>query len=750
VFYGQAYDSRYTDVNVYRLVPGGGRVVAPWPAPAALSPSPTRYTETLHLERQNHLRNDLFQDPADDLWLWDHLISGIRNRFTARFDLPNVITSAPGRVVVGVKGASQSAQNGMHGARIEVNGMTVSQFQFLGLEGVVVTADVPQGVWLAISNAIAVVTEPPPGVQFDRFYLDYIRVIHERAMVAVSNQVLAEVEAGAVQAAGFTNNAIEVWDVSDAWNPRRLTDAGVSGGPGAWSAHFTASSAGRYLVTTIFRSPAGWAPWSTLPLRDHGWQADHVIIAADSMLAEAEALASSRRARGLDSVVIPMQSIYDVFNHGIRDARAVPAFLSYAWHHWKKPPRYVALAGTHSLDYRNQLSPGQSLVPTPPAGSPTGVYVSDHDVGDVNGDGRLDIAVGRIPVQTGQQLLQYVAKLEAFEQSGVWRDTVMIATDNRADGLVYLETGDELAAIVGPERLIERADVDTLGIHVVRDMVTNALQQGREMILYVGHGNSGQLAEEGILNAYDIPSFTNRSTPGVVGLFGCLMGNFGIAGNAAIGESLIREAGGASAVIGSSSLINFEHSGWFSRTLASNIYTLSIARLGDAWLESKNTHAGTDSERGIRTFQLLGDPSLAVGPAGSPRGGVLPPPSRPPYATWLRWAYPPSWMEIGRVFSPGDDDDGDTMNNMEEYVAGTDQLDPQSALVLVEVVRKAGGGVELAWPSAPGRLYRIEQALALGGPYELVAEHIPAEPPTNRWLVDPATPDAAAYRVWVY
>lgn len=54
-----------------------------------------------------------------------------------------------------------------------------------------------------------------------------------------------------------------------------------------------------------------------------------------------------------------------------------------------------------------------------------------------------------------------------------------------------------------------------------------------------------------------------------------------------------------------------------------------------------------------------------------------------------------------------DNDDGDRLSNLEEYLAGTDPQDPNSTLRATSAIRTSGG-VQLTWTSAPGRSYGIE------------------------------------------
>jgi hypothetical protein len=85
---------------------------------------------------------------------------------------------------------------------------------------------------------------------------------------------------------------------------------------------------------------------------------------------------------------------------------------------------------------------------------------------------------------------------------------------------------------------------------------------------------------------------------------------------------------------------------------------------------------------------------------------------------------------------PDDDPDGDGMNNLAEFRAGTDPLDAQSRFEVVEV-GAVPGGVAVRWSSQPERSYRVRRSstlLAAPFDYEIVQEGIAATPPMNEFI----------------
>lgn len=107
----------------------------------------------------------------------------------------------------------------------------------------------------------------------------------------------------------------------------------------------------------------------------------------------------------------------------------------------------------------------------------------------------------------------------------------------------------------------------------------------------------------------------------------------------------------------------------------------------------------------------------------------------------------PRWWELANGMSDdeeGDallDLDGDGFNALQEFLAGTDPADRNSRLALggqnvVENANGEPGTHSISWPSAAGRLYRLERSHDLEV-WETVEENIEASPPLNQKLDTP-------------
>ena len=92
---------------------------------------------------------------------------------------------------------------------------------------------------------------------------------------------------------------------------------------------------------------------------------------------------------------------------------------------------------------------------------------------------------------------------------------------------------------------------------------------------------------------------------------------------------------------------------------------------------------------------------------------------------WERWFF----FSRTRANSAADDDH-DGVDNLDEYLAGTDPTSSNSVF-RVTVRPTADGHVVVEWPSASNRLYRVDVSTNLAVGFNPEADNVPATPPLN-------------------
>jgi len=88
---------------------------------------------------------------------------------------------------------------------------------------------------------------------------------------------------------------------------------------------------------------------------------------------------------------------------------------------------------------------------------------------------------------------------------------------------------------------------------------------------------------------------------------------------------------------------------------------------------------------------------------------------------------------------PEADVDGAGLAMWEEYHAGTDPNDPQSAFRFIRYDVHLAGGFQVEWSSMAGRAYVLERSAALANDWVVVRSDVAATPPQNLYHDTTAT-----------
>lgn len=195
--------------------------------------------------------------------------------------------------------------------------------------------------------------------------------------------------------------------------------------------------------------------------------------------------------------VVDVEDVWDEFNHGVASPWAVRDFLAWAHRKWRPRPRFVVLAGSGSLDPRDNLGHGGNLLTPVLVTTPYGLAASDQALAELAGDdGVPEVAIGRIPALTNDELQAYVDKLIAVESArGPWRRKVVLLVDNPDGAGDFPAYSDAVARLL--PRTFSRQKIYLSGTNTAaaREALGLAWSNGVDWVNYVGHGGLDRLAE---------------------------------------------------------------------------------------------------------------------------------------------------------------------------------------------------------------------------------------------------------------
>lgn len=617
-FYAQGIDSMYTKENIYWLYMGKGlqmgNLEEAGPAPSGYS----TFTETVHAEEDMVVAPVLAKDPGSDYWFWDYVIGGNPSLGTKLFDIQAfgvAYTSSAAALTVRLHGLTNTGATNDHHVIISLNGEVIGEDQWKGAEERVVNLSFSQELLYSGTNSIEVKGLLDTGAPYSIFFVDSFELTYQRLLEAHDDSLIFRAE-GALPLTvyGFTKPDLFVFDITDPGKPILNMATTIDGSGGNYSVSFIPSPGSRYLATASDAATAVLNAWADSPstLASRKNSAEYIIITTKELAAAAQELAHYREGQGIKTMLVDLEDIMDEFNYGISNPEAIHGFLAYAYATWRKAPKYVLLAGDGTYDYKDNMGIGDNLVPTLMAETPQIISPSDNLFADMDGDHVPDIAIGRLPVLTAEELQGVINKIIAYESTAGNR--VVMLADNQDGGGNFSSDSDDMAALVPPGYSVGKIYLSGYTLAQARQLLFNEINNGTDLLNYTGHAGVDLLASEGLLRISDVASLQNSGKPFVLAAMTCTVGNFALPGYDSLSEALVtKDRGGAVAVWAPTGLsLNF-----LSKVLDEHLFRGAFGNrgvaLGDVILRAfKNYHATGGPTYIMDIYNLQGDPALRM------------------------------------------------------------------------------------------------------------------------------------------
>lgn len=541
-------------------------------------------------------------DPRLDLFFWHALSSAAQAVIPV--SLPGLSASQARELRVHVHCATEHPDQ-PHRVELHWNGQSLGVFDLLGRRRHTIRVPL-EGFPAAVDNELVVeqhvAGEAPPVLFTDAVEVDYLRLAEADAPVFR----FGGAEGGPHSVSGLSSDTVDLYDVSDPRAPKHYGELMLDE-PGRLS--FVASGSDlRFLVAApqAVAAPIEVRPRFATSLRSPHHSVDYVIVAASHLLNDAQALADLREADGYRVLVVDVDDVYWEFAHGEPDPLAIRDLLSFAWQHWETAPRFALLVGKGTLDYRDLLGLGGNWLP--PALAPTegGLFPSDSMLGDVVGDdGVPEIAVGRLPITTAEDLVRTIHAIETFEAD---HQASLFAADDSERG-EFIAASRLLSARL-PSAHVEEIDLNAELLEDARARLFASWEGELGWVSYVGHGGLDRLATEGLLTSADVPGLVDRGrTPVVLG-WSCNIARFDIPGFFSLGERLLT-AGASAGVFSATGWSNHVETDALRTAFVEAAFASDAETLGEAVVRAHQSAADAPLEL-HRVYALLGDPALRL------------------------------------------------------------------------------------------------------------------------------------------
>lgn len=526
-----------------------------------------------------------------------------------------------------------------HEITTEIDGAVVQTTPFFGKMEQLISVNIPaqesETLRLRASNT---------STNFlSQIYLDWYEIEYLKNLTAVDGQLKFQApdSTGRVQfkLSGFSNALLGIYDISDFDKVHTLE---FSFDPSTSTVVFSDTlhdGSQRYLVVENARylEISAMIPQAVTDLRVTDRVADMLIIAPREFEETVQPLKFFREEHDdLRTEIVLVDDIYNNFSGGLQDPVAIRDFVKFAFENWtdgSNPPVYLLLFGDGHYDYLGvRSSSAQMGVPPFQVNS---VYelttrAIDDFYGYVSGDDNyLDIAIGRLPVQSVAMARDVVEKIINYQSNpfyGPWRNRITFTADDEkttssSDESIHTDQSEWIAgASYIPQYLdkrkiylVEYPEVHgTTGIRkpAAEDDLVAQINEGTLILNYVGHGSERVLAHEWLLNReVDMPRIDNGRKLFFFYLASCTFGRWDIPDEDSMGELLVTASDrGAVGVISAVRDVfagpNFMLMNAFYRNLFNG--TRTTETFGTALMQAKLISRLVNSEK----YHLLGDPSM--------------------------------------------------------------------------------------------------------------------------------------------
>ena len=604
-FYGVGLDTLSTDARVYWLVEGvkpGKRIRVYQGKGVPLGVSSFPFT----IEKRDRTIYFAALKNGDCSNFFGSILAGDPVN-----QLLNVLHPDPassGKVLLEV--TLQGVTNAPHSVKMFLNEIEVGEVVFVGQSPGIGQWSVPQSLLLEGENLVTLV---PEGGDLDVTLVDVIRLTYWHTYRADDDVLRFTVDRpGQLLIEGFIDSRIRVVDITDAQKIQEITGKVNPGGSGftfSMAVEGSGSHALYAFTEGMIKSPAkveANEP-SFWYLGSNG--ADLVIISHHDFLKSTEPLRRDRESQGLWVSLIDVADLYDEFNFGQKSPQAIKDFLAWARTRWQKPPQSVLLVGDASFDPRNFLGLGDfDFLPTKLIDTAYLETASDDWFVDFNDDGLPELAIGRLPVRTVEELDGLVSKIVGYKQTAPVQAAVLVTDIN--DTFNYETISEEVRGLLPSSIVVQkicRGDFSTDAEE--KNALIGGINQGPLLVNYLGHG-SVELWDGGILSSGDAETLINGSRLPFFINMTCFNGMFHDVYTESLSEALLKaKGGGAVAVWASSGLTEPEAQALINRELIRVLFNGESISLGEA---VKRAKAATPDPDVRRTWILFGDPTTKL------------------------------------------------------------------------------------------------------------------------------------------
>ncbi len=371
---------------------------------------------------------------------------------------------------------------------------------------------------------------------------------------------------------------------------------------------------------------AGPQSWLTPESISPGWLAeeldslteplDYLAIGPRLYLESIEPLLQYHRQQGLAARYVAVEDLYNHFSGGFPEPEAIQRFVQDIARQWSSPPGYLLLVGDSSYDLRGYLGPVQAnqlpafFVDTIFGGQ----TASDLPFAMLDEDELPDLAVGRVPAATVEQVERFVKKTLVYaERLEAQKEPSILAIADGQDPNFGVDASRFLDQF--PVSMPTRLLIPAGGATNASQQVLDSIQQGYWLVAYFGHGSINMWGRDRLITSGEVAQLDNPDASMILVNMTCLTGLFTHPEIQSLAEAMLfQEPGGAVAVLAPTSLTLPGDQSFLSEALAAALSSSETVVMGDVLLQARRSIPleSPGAKDVLLTFLLFGDPALKV------------------------------------------------------------------------------------------------------------------------------------------
>ncbi len=603
VFYHEALTgslARYNPNAVYRVVDSKAAVrKVPFAAPSIVNPSSVGV-------QAKALRAYSAYDPSvgGDGWYLRRLLRrGSNNaRSVLKLDLPATALEQ-GSISLELVGVTDWPSEEDHHVVVSVNGNEALDVRFDGQEKLTKVLDVKN--FHPGENTVEVALIADTGERFDVVLVKELSC-HFNALLSGSDSVSFQGDEPSYRVE-LQEGSGYVYGYSDSQGLTAIQSQSL-GGNQTFGNPFSGEE-GRFLVgePTFVEDVQARSLKAVPKVRKRLAVVAHESFIGHEKLVE---FVAAKEAAGWPTEVVSVEDIFVTTGHGYRSPDFIRDFLSRS-----NGLEAVLIVGGDSYDYWDRKGAGVGLVPTAYSGSEYLAQVpNDGLLTDFDQDGLGEIAVGRWPARTPDELAVIVDRSLAYEAHLTTAPSlsgVVVADKSFTDmgdlALGVVERSGVEGELLALDSFVEGGSL-AQAYSSIRDGLKLLLTQGSDFLVYVGHGSAQKWGSKtAIFHEGNCSDQSFGRSPGVF-VLACYSTDFVHPTTATLAHQLLfgssHSKDGAAFVLGAASLSNVTDnlSGFASIMQDDKPLGVALQRL-------RSKHGPQDF---AQSWVLLGDPSIVL------------------------------------------------------------------------------------------------------------------------------------------